>query len=163
MSAASNGAEPLADESASTANRASCCAAGGRLLEARQHLLELGAAGEQARLRRDREQVLREPVVDLARDARALLGDGTPELGRPDRAPDADEQDRVGEQPQEVALRDVVARERRREDRVELGEEPDRRAEREPAVEILAVGAVAKPEADEGSEPEQRLERERRR
>ena len=67
----------------------------------------------------------------------------------------------VGEEPEEVALRDVLARERRREDGVQLGEEPDRRAEGEPAVEVLAVRPVAKPEADEGGEPEQRLERER--
>ena len=99
--------------------------------------------------------------MDLAGDACALLRDRAAELGRPDRPPDADEQDPVGEEPQEVALRDVVARERRREDGVELGEEPDRRAEGEPAVEILEVGPVAEPEADERGEAEQRLERER--
>ena len=92
-----------------------------------------------ARVRRDGEEVLREPVVDLARDARPLLRDRAPELGVADRPPDADEQDPVGEQPQEVALRDEVARERRREDVVQLGEERQRRAEREPAVEVVAV------------------------
>ena len=61
-------------------------------------------------MRRDREEVLREPVVDLARDARALLRDGAAELGAADRAPDADEQHAVREQAQEVALRDVAAR-----------------------------------------------------
>ena len=59
-------------------------------------------------MRRDGEQVLREPVVDLARDARPLLGDRAPELGEADRAPDADEQHAVREQAQEVALRDVA-------------------------------------------------------
>ena len=100
-------------------------------------------------MRRDREEVLGEPVVDLARDARPLVGDGAPELGGADRAPDADEQDAVREQAQEVALRDVVAREQRREDVVQLREERERRGEREPAVEVLAVLPVAEPEADQ--------------
>ena len=39
-------------------------------------------------MRREREEVLRETVVDLARDARALLGDRAPELGSADRAPE---------------------------------------------------------------------------
>ena len=112
---------------------------GGRLLEPRQRLRRVGAGLEHARVRRDREQVLREPVVDLARHARALLGDRAPELGEADRAPHADEQDAVREQAQEVALRDVAAREQRREDVVQLGEERERRAQREPAVEVLAA------------------------
>ena len=58
-------------------------------------------------MRRDGEEVLRETVVDLARDARTLLGDGPAELGVADRAPDADEQHPVCEQPQVVALRDT--------------------------------------------------------
>ena len=99
--------------------------------------------------------------MDLAGDARPFVGDRTAELRCPDRPPDADEQDPVREEPEEVALRDEIARERWREDGVQLGEEPDRRAEGEPAVEILEVGPVAKPEADERGEPEQRLERER--
>ena len=85
---------------------------GRRLLQPGQRLRRVGAALEHARVRRDREQVLREAVVDLARDARALLGDGAAELGEADRPPDADEQDAVGEQAQEVALGDVAARER---------------------------------------------------
>ena len=121
----------------------------------------VGAAGQQARLRRHGEQVLREAVVDLARDPCALLRDHAPDLGRADRAPDADEQDRVGEEPQEVALRHVLARERRREHRLELGEQPDRRAEGEPAVEVLAVRAVAEAEADERDQAEDGLERDR--
>ena len=63
-------------------------------------------------MRRDGEEVLREAVVDLARHARSLLRDRAPELGEADRAPDADEQHAVGEQAEEVALGDVVARER---------------------------------------------------
>ena len=46
-------------------------------------------------------------------------------------------------------MEDVLAGDRRREDVVELGEEHQRRREREPAVEVLAVGAEAQPEADE--------------
>ena len=52
------------------------------------------------RMRRDGEEVLRETVVDLARDPRAFLGDGAPELRVADRAPGAGEQQPVGEQPQ---------------------------------------------------------------
>ena len=54
---------------------------GGRLLELRQRPLGVGAVLEHARVGRDGEQVLREPVVDLARDACALLGDRAAELG----------------------------------------------------------------------------------
>ena len=99
--------------------------------------------------------------MDLARHPRALLRDHAPDLRGPDRAPDADEQDGVGEEPQEVALRYVLARERRREHRLELGEQPDRRAEGEPAVEVLAVRAVAEAEADERDQAEHGLERDR--
>ena len=55
-------------------------------------------------MRRDREEVLRQAVVDLARDARPLLGHRTAELGVTDRPPDTEEQDAVREQPEEVAL-----------------------------------------------------------
>ena len=112
-------------------------------------------------MRRDREQVLRQAVVDLARDARALLGDRAAELGEADRPPDAHEQDAVREHAQEVALRDVAAREQRREDVVELCEEREGRAEAEPAVEVVAARAEAKPEADHRDQREQRLRRER--
>ena len=80
-SAASNGERPDADESARIANRASCCAASAASFEARQGLGGIGAGLEHRRVRRDREQVLREAVVDVARDPRPLLGDGAPELG----------------------------------------------------------------------------------
>src|SRR5204863_8172615 len=62
----------------------------GRILAMRQDCRERAAALEPARVRRDGKQVLREPVVDLARDPGALLGDRAAELGEADRAPDAD-------------------------------------------------------------------------
>ena len=58
------------------------------------------------RVRRDGEQVLREPVVDLARDPCAFFGDRSPELGELDRTPRSDEEDDEREHAQEVALRD---------------------------------------------------------
>ena len=58
-------------------------------------------------MRRDGEEVLREPVVDLARETRALVGNGATELGGLDRAPDADAEDAVAEHAQEVAGRDL--------------------------------------------------------
>ena len=76
----------------------------GGLLQLRQRRLERRTGLEHARMRGDGEEVLREAVVDLPRDPRALLGDRTAELGEADRPPDAHEQDSVGEQPEEVAL-----------------------------------------------------------
>ena len=78
--------------------------------------------------------------MDLARDARALLRDRAPELGGADRAPDADEQDAVREQAQEVALRDV-SRSRTSGVNTECSSAKSASvaAEREPAVEVLAV------------------------
>ena len=96
--------------------------------------------------------------MDLPRHAGALLGDRAPELGEADRAPDADEQQAVREQAEEVALGDEVAREAGREDVVELGEQRQRGAEREPAVEILASRPVADPEAEHREQREQRQE-----
>ena len=55
--------------------------------------------------------------MDLARDPRALLGDGAAELGREDRAADADDEHDVGEQAQEVALRHVPHRDDRLEEK----------------------------------------------
>ena len=108
-------------------------------------------------MRRDREQVLREPVVDLACDPRTFLGDGPPELREPDRAPHADEQDAVRQQAQEVALRDVAAREHGREDVVQLREERQRRGQTDPAVEVVPAGAEAEPPAHHREQREQRL------
>ena len=62
-------------------------------------------------MRGEREQVLREAVVDVASDPRALVGHGTPELRLADRPPDPDEQHAVREQAQDVAGKDVAARE----------------------------------------------------
>src|SRR5262245_26108605 len=120
----------------------------GGLLQLGERPLRVGTALEHRRVRRHGEEVLREPVVDLARDAGALLRHGAAELRVADRAPHAHEQHRVGEQAQEVALRDVAARELRREDVVELGEQRQRRAQAEPAVEVVAAGPEAEPEAD---------------
>ena len=60
---------------------------------------------EHARVRRERKEILRETVVDVARDAGSFLGDSPPELGRADRAPDTDEQHAEGDHAQEVARR----------------------------------------------------------
>ena len=77
----------------------------GRLRELRGDLVHRRARFEHLGVRRDREQVLGQSVVDLARDARPLLRDGAPELGEADGPPRADEHDREREQAQEVALR----------------------------------------------------------
>ena len=71
-----------------------------------------------------------------------------------DRPPDADEEHREGEDAEEVAREDVVARTERREDVVEVGEDDERERQRQPAVEIAPVAAVAQPEADDGDERE---------
>src|SRR5919201_4713160 len=78
------------------------------LLQLGERLCGIGAALEHRRVRGHGEEVLRQAVVDLPRDAGALLRDGAAELGETDRAPDADQQHRVRQQPQEVARRDVV-------------------------------------------------------
>ena len=122
------------------------------LLQARERLGLVGARLEHRDVRRHREQVLREAVVDLPRDARALLGDRAAELGDADRPPDADDQHDVGEQPQEVALRDERRSGERRELEVERSEQHQRRAEREPAVEVLAARAEAVAESEHGDE-----------
>src|SRR5581483_2781466 len=67
-----------------------------RLLEPRRDLLHRAARLEHLRVRRKREQVLGETVVDLPRDACALLGDGAAELRGADRAPGSDEDDGEG-------------------------------------------------------------------
>ena len=94
--------------------------------------------------------------MDLARDAGALLGDRAAELRRVDRAPDADEEHDVGEQAQEVALRHVPHRDHGLEEEVERREQRQRRAERKPAVEILATPPVAVGEPDHGDEVHER-------
>ena len=58
-----------------------------RLLQLRDRLLLRCAVLEHRRVRRDGEEVLREPVVDLARDAGALFRDRAPELREANRAP----------------------------------------------------------------------------
>ena len=112
---------------------------------------------------RDREQVLGEAVVDLAGDARALLRDSAPELRGADRAPHADEEHAVGEDPQVIAGRDRAARQQRRHDVVERGEEQQCRPQGDPAVEVPAPSPEATAEADHCDEIEQRLQRERER
>ncbi len=92
--------------------------------------------------------------MDVARDASALLGDGSAELGLADRPPDADEEHGEGEDPEQVALEDVVARAGGCEHVVEVGEHDEREGERQPAVEVAPVAAVAQAEADDGDERE---------
>ena len=77
-----------------------------RLLQARQRRRGIGPRFEHRRVRRDGEEVLGEPVVDLAGEPPALLGDRTAELGGADRAPRADEQNAVRQQLDVVAERD---------------------------------------------------------
>jgi hypothetical protein len=110
-------------------------------------------------MRRDGEEILREPVMDLAGHACTLLGDGTAELGEADRAPGADEDQRVREHAEEVALRDVRAREQRLEDQVERREEHQREAEREPAREVVLSLSEPLAPADDRDERDQRLQR----
>ena len=57
-----------------------------------------------------------------------------------------DEQHPEGEDTKEVAREDVVARTERREHVVEVGEHDERERQRQPAVEVAAVAAVAQPE-----------------
>ena len=66
----------------------------GSLLQARRDFLDRRARLEHRCVRRDGKEILREAVVDLARDARALLRDRAAELGEADRAPGADEDQR---------------------------------------------------------------------
>ena len=99
--------------------------------------------------------------MDLACDARTLLGDRTPELGELDRAPRADEDDDVREHAQEVALRHVRAREQRLEHELQRGEEHQGEAEREPAREVVAAAHEACAPADDGDERDERLQSER--
>ena len=65
----------------------------------------------------------------------------------------------VGQQPQEVARRDLGARPQGREDVMQLGEQGQRRGQREPAVEVEGERPVAPAEADHRDEPEQRVRR----
>ena len=101
--------------------------------------------------------------MDLPSHPGAFLRDGAAELRRADRAPDADEEDAVREDPKEVAGRDRAVREERRDDIVQRREKEERRPERDPPVEIAAAVAEPQAEADHGDQVEQRLERERER
>ena len=59
--------------------------------------------------------------MDLTRYTSALLGDGAAELGEADSAPDPREEQAVGQEPEEVSLRDDAAGYDGREDVVEVG------------------------------------------
>jgi hypothetical protein len=100
-------------------------------------------------MRRDGEEVLREPVVDLARDPRAFFGNCPSELCVADRAPCAGKQESIRKQPQRVAARDGARRQDRREHVMKGREQHQGRAEREPAVEVLAALVEAFPKADD--------------
>ena len=93
--------------------------------------------------------------MNLAGDAGALIGDRPAELRVGDGSPDADQQDPVCEQAQEVALEHVVTGDDRRDHEVELGEEGQSCCETDPAVQVAAVSPVAKREAHESNEPEE--------
>src|SRR5579872_4615575 len=134
-----------------------------RLLQPRRDLLERCARFEHRRVRRHGEQVLRETVVDLPRDARALFRDSAAKLCEADRAPRADEDERVREHPQEVALGHRRTGEERLEDEVERGEEHQREAEREPAREVVLTCSEPLAPADDADEAHERLQRERAR
>jgi hypothetical protein len=128
----------------------------GRFLQLRDRRLERSALLEHRGVRRDGEQVLRQPIVNLPRHARPLLGDRTAEDRKADRAPRTDEQEPVGEQSQEVGARHGTRREDGREDVVQRGEQHQRRPECQPAIEILAAFVEPLPEAHERKEVEQR-------
>src|SRR5205807_6482831 len=108
-----------------------------------------------------REEVLGEPVVDLARNACPLLRDGPPQLGRADRPPGADEDQREREQPEEVSGGDIRRAARRREDEVERCESLEREAEREPPGEVVPGLRQPAAPADDGEHVEERLHGER--
>ena len=114
-----------------------------RLFQSRQRVLGSGAGLEHRRVRRHGEEVLRQAVVDLACDARSLLGHRAAELRETDRAPRADEDDDVREHAEKVPLRDPVARDQRLEHELERGEEHEREAEGEPAREVVLADAEA--------------------
>src|SRR5204862_3546343 len=118
---------------------------GGGFLQAWEHLVRRRARLEHARVGGHGEEVLREPVVDLPRHPRPLLRHRASELRRADGTPDADEENAVREDAQEVARRDRAVREERRDDIVQRREEKERRRERDPPAEIAA--AVAEPQA----------------
>ena len=101
--------------------------------------------------------------MDVARDAGPLFRHCAPELGGADRAPGADEDDRVGEHAQEVALRHPAACDERLEHELQRCEELEREAEGEPARDVLVPLAEPLAPADDGDEHDQRLERERAR
>jgi hypothetical protein len=123
-----------------------------------EHLRRRSSRLEHAHVRRDGEQVLGETVVDLPGDPRALVGDGPAELGLGDGTPNTDEERAVRDEPQEVTLQDLVARDQRLEDEVQVGEERERGREAQPAVEVPAVAPVAQAEANDCDEPESRKE-----
>jgi len=148
---------PLADESAKHCEPCLLLRCGRSLLQASDGLRGGTVGLEHARVRRDGEEILREAVMDLARDAGAFLGDRASELREANRAPDADEQDAEGEDAEEVPLRDGPAVDEGREDQVQRREEHQGRAEREPAIEVVAVIAEPPREAGDRAEIEERL------
>ena len=113
-------------------------------------------------MRRHGEEVLRQSVVDLSRDARSLLRDRAAELREANRPPDADEQDGVREQAQEIAGGDEAVGDQRCEDVVQVAEEKQGRAKGKPAVEIVAARPEAKAEADHGDQARQGARRHHR-
>src|SRR6476619_7749396 len=73
-------------------------------LQTWQDLVERGPLLEHVHLRRDREEVLRQTVVNIPRYTGALVRHRSAELGLADRPPNAYEQDTVGDDAEKVAL-----------------------------------------------------------
>ncbi len=94
--------------------------------------------------------------MNVARDARSLIGDRAAELRLADRTPDPDEQHAIGDDAEKVALQHEVARHHRREHEMEIGEHGERRRQAHPAVQVAPVPAVPQRESDERHDPERR-------
>ena len=72
-------------------------------------MLEWSSRLEPAHLGRDRDQILRKPIVYFTCNACAFIGDGSAELGVGDGPTHANEQDPVLDHAQEVDVKVVVA------------------------------------------------------
>ena len=113
-------------------------------------------------MRRDREQILRQAVVDLARYARPLLRDGAAELGRADRPPGAHEHQPESKEAKKISLCDVGRPMRRVEDEMQRREELQREAEGEPLCKVVAGPGESPSPPDDSQEIEKSLDREHR-
>ena len=127
---------------------------GGRDLPRRQRRL---ACRELARMAGDVRQLLREPVVQVARQAPPLLERGRRRAAAPvgvDLARRPDEQEPVEPEPEQVTGRDPVRVERREQEVVQRREGAEDRAGAEPAQEIVAR-LLGSPRETDGREHEE--------